>query len=64
MVGIAASQNLLLTIDAGPYAFMDVFDSHHICNHSDESGRYAYKVGNSLLYLNLTDFVAFSFSRI
>ena len=43
---------------------MDVFDSHHICNHSDESGRYAYKVGDSLLYLNLVDFVAFSFNRI
>ncbi|KAI6116847.1 hypothetical protein EV401DRAFT_2058015 [Pisolithus croceorrhizus] len=28
-----------LTIDYGPYAFMDVFDPHHICNHSDEEGR-------------------------
>ncbi|KAF8440512.1 hypothetical protein L210DRAFT_3539851 [Boletus edulis BED1] len=25
-----------------PYAFMDVFDSYHICNHSDLEGRYAY----------------------
>ncbi|KAI0714456.1 hypothetical protein C8T65DRAFT_644387 [Cerioporus squamosus] len=32
-----------LTIDYGPYAFMDVFDSWHICNHSDAEGRYAYK---------------------
>ena len=23
---------------------MDVFDQYHICNHSDEEGRYAYKV--------------------
>ena len=23
---------------------MDVFDSTHICNHTDEGGRYAYKV--------------------
>jgi hypothetical protein len=23
---------------------MDVFDPFHICNHTDESGRYAYKV--------------------
>ena len=23
---------------------MDVFDPAHICNHSDETGRYAYKV--------------------
>ncbi|TFK87969.1 UPF0061-domain-containing protein [Polyporus arcularius HHB13444] len=32
-----------LTIDYGPYAFMDVFDPWHICNHSDGEGRYAYK---------------------
>ncbi|KAG6374471.1 hypothetical protein JVT61DRAFT_4514 [Boletus reticuloceps] len=31
-----------LTIDYGPYAFMDVFDPYHICNHSDSEGRYAY----------------------
>lgn len=30
------------TIDFGPYAFMDVFDSGHICNHSDDMGRYAF----------------------
>ncbi|KAI6108204.1 hypothetical protein F5141DRAFT_1121519, partial [Pisolithus sp. B1] len=40
-----------LTIDYGPYAFMDVFDPHHICNHSDEEGRYAYnKQPNMILY--------------
>ena len=33
-----------LTIDYGPYAFMDVFDSFHVCNHTDEEGRYAYRV--------------------
>ncbi|KAH0832952.1 hypothetical protein J3R83DRAFT_11927 [Lanmaoa asiatica] len=33
-----------LTIDYGPYAFMDVFDPYHICNHSDAAGRYAYMV--------------------
>lgn len=31
-----------LTIDYGPYGFIDGFDSSHICNHSDEGGRYAY----------------------
>jgi uncharacterized protein YdiU (UPF0061 family) len=31
-----------LTIDYGPYGFLDGFDAHHICNHSDEGGRYAY----------------------
>lgn len=33
-----------LTMDYGPYAFMDVFDPFHICNHTDEGGRYAYRV--------------------
>lgn len=43
-----------LTIDYGPYAFMDIFNSMHICNHSDEEGRYAYKVSldyNGFLYM-------------
>jgi len=31
-----------LTIDYGPYGFLDGFDRNHICNHSDEGGRYAY----------------------
>jgi len=30
------------TFDFGPYAFMDDFKIHHICNHSDTEGRYAY----------------------
>lgn len=25
---------------------MDIFDPMHICNHSDEEGRYAYRVGS------------------
>jgi uncharacterized protein YdiU (UPF0061 family) len=32
-----------LTIDYGPYGFMDRFDPDWICNHSDRMGRYAYK---------------------
>ncbi len=31
-----------LTIDYGPFGFLDGFDPGHICNHSDERGRYAY----------------------
>lgn len=30
------------TIDYGPYAFMDVYDPCHVCNHSDEEGRYSF----------------------
>jgi len=32
-----------LTIDYGPYGFLDYFDLGHICNHSDHSGRYSYE---------------------
>ncbi len=31
-----------LTLDYGPYGFMEKFDYHHVCNHSDHEGRYAY----------------------
>jgi len=31
-----------LTIDYGPYAFMDYFDKNCICNHTDSGGRYSY----------------------
>jgi len=31
-----------LTIDYGPFGFLDVFDPGHVCNHSDHQGRYAY----------------------
>lgn len=46
MHGVINTDNvsiLGLTIDYGPYAFMDVFNDMHICNHSDGEGRYAYK---------------------
>ena len=31
-----------LTIDYGPYAFMDYFEKNSICNHTDVEGRYSY----------------------
>lgn len=31
-----------LTLDYGPFGFMDRYDPSHICNHSDHSGRYNY----------------------
>jgi uncharacterized protein YdiU (UPF0061 family) len=31
-----------LTLDYGPFGFLDAFEAGHICNHSDEAGRYAY----------------------
>lgn len=31
-----------ITIDYGPYAFLDTFDSGYICNHTDHEGRYSF----------------------
>ena len=42
-----------LTIDYGPYGFIDSFDAGHICNHSDEHGRYAYNMQPQIGHWNL-----------
>jgi len=31
-----------LTIDYGPYAFLDDYDINNICNHTDAHGRYSF----------------------
>lgn len=31
-----------LTLDYGPFGFLDGFDFQHVCNHSDHGGRYAF----------------------
>jgi len=31
-----------LTIDYGPYAFLDDYDFEYICNHTDQGGRYSF----------------------
>ncbi|MGO2486844.1 MAG: protein adenylyltransferase SelO family protein, partial [Pseudomonas taetrolens] len=31
-----------ITFDFGPFAFLDDFDAHFICNHSDQEGRYSF----------------------
>ncbi|NKQ40973.1 MAG: YdiU family protein [Sulfurovum sp.] len=31
-----------LTIDYGPFAFLDAYDSGYICNHTDRGGRYSF----------------------
>jgi|CXWL01.1.fsa_nt_gi uncharacterized protein YdiU (UPF0061 family) len=31
-----------LTLDYGPFGFLDAYDPGHICNHTDHAGRYAY----------------------
>ncbi|MFT3721205.1 MAG: YdiU family protein [Pseudorhodoferax sp.] len=42
-----------LTIDYGPFQFLDGFDPGHICNHSDTQGRYAFARQPSVAYWNL-----------
>jgi uncharacterized protein YdiU (UPF0061 family) len=42
-----------LTIDYGPFGFMDGFDAGYICNHSDSQGRYAYRMQPQIAYWNL-----------
>src|SRR4029079_16552891 len=42
-----------LTIDYGPFGFLDAFDPGHICNHSDHQGRYAYGRQPSVAFWNL-----------
>jgi len=42
-----------LTLDYGPYGFMDAFRLDHICNHSDNQGRYAWNRQPSVALWNL-----------
>jgi uncharacterized protein YdiU (UPF0061 family) len=54
--GVMNSDNMSmlgLTIDYGPFGFIDAFDAGHICNHSDEHGRYAYNQQPAVAHWNL-----------
>ena len=42
-----------LTIDYGPFQFLDAYDPVHICNHSDTQGRYAFYKQPNVAYWNL-----------
>ncbi|MEP7099979.1 MAG: protein adenylyltransferase SelO [Burkholderiales bacterium] len=42
-----------LTIDYGPFGFLDQFDPGHICNHSDHQGRYAWARQPNVGFWNL-----------
>ncbi len=42
-----------LTLDYGPYQFLDTFHAGHICNASDHGGRYAYARQPQVAYWNL-----------
>jgi uncharacterized protein YdiU (UPF0061 family) len=54
--GVMNTDNLSilgLTIDYGPFGFLDGFDPGHICNHSDHQGRYAYARQPGVAFWNL-----------
>ena len=42
-----------LTMDYGPFQFLDAFNPGHICNHTDTLGRYAYNKQPNIAYWNL-----------
>ena len=42
-----------LTLDYGPFQFMDAYDPGHICNHSDHQGRYAFNQQPHVAHWNL-----------
>jgi serine/tyrosine/threonine adenylyltransferase len=43
-----------VTIDYGPFQFLDSYDPEYICNHSDEKGRYRYSAQPGVGLWNLT----------
>ncbi|CED82154.1 Uncharacterized conserved protein (YdiU family) [Phaffia rhodozyma] len=53
MHGVINTDNvsvLGICIDYGPFAFMDKFNLDHICNHSDDSGRYSYRAQPEMVF--------------
>lgn len=42
-----------LTLDYGPFGFLERFDPKHVCNHSDYMGRYAYDQQPGVVYWNV-----------
>ncbi|MBC7405584.1 MAG: YdiU family protein [Cytophaga sp.] len=47
MHGVMNTDNMSilgLTLDYGPFGFMESFDPQYICNHTDQQGRYSYQM--------------------
>ena len=56
MHGVMNTDNMSilgLTLDYGPFGFMETFDAGHICNHSDDRGRYAWRAQPAVAQWNL-----------
>ncbi|MFA5985579.1 MAG: YdiU family protein [Methylococcaceae bacterium] len=59
MHGVMNTDNMSvlgLTLDYGPFGFMEAFDAGHVCNHSDHYGRYAYRTQPRVAKWNLYAF--------
>ncbi len=54
--GVLNSDNISalgLTIDYGPFGFLDHFQIDYVCNHSDQGGRYAYHRQPQIMHWNM-----------
>ncbi|MEM7206303.1 MAG: YdiU family protein [Pseudomonadota bacterium] len=57
MHGVMNTDNMSIhgiTIDYGPFGFMEAYEPGYICNHSDHSGRYAYNKQPEIALFNLS----------
>lgn len=55
--GVMNTDNMSIasvTIDYGPYAFLDAYDFNYICNHTDQEGRYSFGNQPPVAYWNLS----------
>jgi uncharacterized protein YdiU (UPF0061 family) len=55
MHGVLNTDNMSIlgiTLDYGPFGFMEAFDPNHICNHTDQQGRYSYAMQPQIGYWN------------
>ncbi len=54
--GVMNTDNMSIdgrTIDYGPFAFLDDYESGYICNHTDQEGRYSFKNQPGIAHWNL-----------
>jgi uncharacterized protein YdiU (UPF0061 family) len=55
MHGVMNTDNMSilgLTLDYGPFGFMEKYDERHICNHTDQQGRYSYRMQPTIGHWN------------
>ena len=54
--GVLNTDNMSIlgvTLDYGPFGFLDAFDAGHICNHTDHQGRYAFAAQPQVVHWNV-----------